>query len=220
MIRTLIADDHAIVRLGTSLLLRDILNNDCNITEASNGEEVLQQLHARQFDVLVTDMNMPQPAGFSLLEKVLALQPAIRILVMTVNAENLFASKVFSAGAYGFVQKNAGSDEIRKALRAVLSGSQYFPQLFKNNPHVCEAGKDAGNNPFKQLSARELEVTLELLKGKGMLEVCNTLYIKPSTGSTFKGRIFRKLDIQSALELDYLARQYGVINNEAALFEK
>lgn len=203
----LIADDHLTVRMGIRYLVKDLLHDRCMVTEVTSGKQMLQQLKSSPtpYDLAIMDMNMPEPCGFFLLEQALLAQPNLKVLVLTVNPEELFSGVALQKGAYGFISKNADDVSLKKAIQKVLAGEMYIPKSSKEAISAVGSG-----NPFKLLSARELEVVMLLLNGKGVLEVSNALSISQSTGSTLKGRVFRKLNIRSLTELVQLASLHGL----------
>jgi DNA-binding NarL/FixJ family response regulator len=217
MKKVIIADDHVAVRMGLEMLLRDGAGEPCLIEHASNGNQVLHKVQAAEYDMLVMDMNMPGVNGLQLLEKSLELQPSLRILVISVNPEDFFATKCLQSGAMGFISKKADDDELKKALRNVTNGKVYVSENQRNKIARNYFREDSLTNPFQSLSSRELDVTLLLLKGMGVLEVANALDVSQSTASTFKGRIFKKLDVASLLELNQLARRFGLTDDNSAL---
>lgn len=213
--RILIADDHFTVRLGLEMLVKDIIREACTIDQSSAGEDVVHRLQANSYDMLILDMNMPEPSGLQLLEKALGLQPLLKVLVVSVNPEDFFATKCLQLGAYGYVSKNAPDDELKKAIRNILAGKPYLAAAQKNKIVYSYLQGEQEQNPFHSLSARELDVAMLLLKGMGVLEIANVLFVTASTASTFKGRVFKKLNIDSLLELDRLARFHGMINDDS-----
>jgi two-component system, NarL family, invasion response regulator UvrY len=213
MMRILIADDHFTVRTGLEMMVKDIQGDACLTEQAHSGDEVLFKLQAAPYDMLILDMNMPGPSGFQLLAKVLQVQRHLRVLVVSMNSEDFFSLKCFQLGAHGFIAKNASDEELRKAIEAVMNRKSYISKFLTNEIVNNLSYQTIDVNPLKSLSARELDVTMLLLKGKGVLEISNTLSITSSTASTFKGRIFRKLGVTSLLELGQLARRSGLIDD-------
>lgn len=211
--KLIIADDHVVVRTGLEMLAQNAVNGSSTIEQASTGDQVLNKLQASEYDVLIMDMNMPGLNGLQLLEKVMQLQPTLHVLVVSVNSEDFFAAKCFQLGALGFVPKKSEDEELRKAIESVVAGKRYITETQRNKITRDFFREEQTGNLFQSLSSRELDVTLLLLKGKGVLEVANALSISPSTASTFKGRIFKKLGVSSLLELDQLARRFGFIDD-------
>ena len=218
MTRILIADDHFTVRLGIEMLVKDVLEEQCTIKHAGTGGEVIKMLQSEVYDILITDMNMPEPCGLQLLEKALQLQSDLKVLVVSVNPEEFFVEKCFQLGAYGFIPKKTGDEEFRKAIEAVISNKPYITESQKNKFAEDYFNEEDGKNPFKLLSARELEVTMLLLKGNGILEIANNLSVSNSTASTFKARVFKKLNISSLLELQRYAKHFGLIDDDSVQY--
>lgn len=212
MAKILIADDHSVVRLGIEMLLRDIDSNNHFIRQASNGEQVLMELEKEEYDILVTDMNMPEPSGFTLLEKAMNVQPHLKVLIISVNPESFFAPLAFRMGVYGFISKNERDTELKKALKAIIAGEIYIPIQMRGKFFAPGSGD---NNVFNLLSRRELEITLLMLKGMAVQDISNLLSISASTTSTLKGRVFKKLNVNSVFELAELARTHSVITEQS-----
>ncbi|MGN6294387.1 MAG: response regulator [Chitinophagaceae bacterium] len=213
--KLIIADDHGVVRAGLELLAQDAVNSPCTIEQAVSGDQLLDKLQAAEYDTLITDMNMPGLNGLQLLEKVLQIQPTLHVLVVSVNSEDFFAARCFQLGALGFISKKSDDDELRRAIGTVAAGRRYISESQRNRIAKDFFKEEQESNPLQSLSSRELDVTLLLLKGRGILEVANELSISPSTASTFKGRIFKKLNVSSLLELNQLARHAGFIDDNS-----
>ncbi len=212
MLRIIIADDHFAVRVGLEILVRDTVDEDVSIDFASDGLELISKLKKGYYDVLLTDLNMPGIEGLPMLQKVREVSPNLRILVVSVNSEEFYATKAHELGAYGFVHKASSDDELKEAIAAVCHGEKYVSE------HQQRLMSDQNPNPFVNLSPRELEVLNLLFKGYGVLEISNELNIGQTTASTFKSRILKKTSTHSVVELIKLAEQYGFIPDSANLF--
>lgn len=208
MLNILIADDHFTVRVGLEMLTRSIPGDGYHFDHAASGEELLNKLSLKKYDLLYMDMQMPEPNGLYLLEKVRDQFPALSILVLSVHSEDVFSAKCLQLGARGYISKNENDDILKYAITEVMAGRRYLSDKILNN----YAGIDGTPNPFLQLSARELDVTMLLLRGMGVLEVANALGINSSTASTFKGRIFKKLQVNSLYELEQISKQHNVFS--------
>lgn len=212
MKKFLIADDHFTVRIGLEMLIKDIPGIDNSFDHAVSGEDLISKLEASQYDILITDMQMPGPSGLFLLEKALKIQPALHVLVLSVNPEEVFAAKCLQLGARGFISKTANDDELTQAIKEIMAGNKYMSDKMLQHM-LTESGQQ---NPFTALSPRELDVATLLLKGFGVLEAANSLGINNSTASTFKGNIFRKLGISSLIELEQLSKNFHLNHNDPA----
>ncbi|PZR28763.1 MAG: DNA-binding response regulator [Citrobacter freundii] len=211
----LIADDHLSVRLGLRMLVQDTLGS-CSVTFASNGKEIFQLMRKQEFHFLITDLNMPGVDMITLVHDLLQLQPGVRIMVMSVNPENVFARRMLAAGAYCYLQKDAPEEDIVNAIKALSQGRKYMTPSQMDNIQQLMTEPGGSASPFSKLSERELAVTLLLLKGHGPLEISNTLSISSSTASSFKSRIYEKLGISNVIELNTLAQVHGLTDAKAA----
>ena len=121
MLKVLIADDHAVVRRG----LKQILEETSDIVvsgEATNSREVLEQVSTKSWDALVLDITMPGRSGLDILREVKLLAPKLPVLVLSMHAEEQFASRVLKAGAAGYLPKESAPEELVKAIRKVCGG--------------------------------------------------------------------------------------------------
>jgi two-component system invasion response regulator UvrY len=210
----LVADDHILVRLGIEIIVRDVLGVNCIVHLASDAKEVQEKLQSTDYDILITDVNMPYNEGFEIMSLALAIRPNLKILIVSVDPEIIFAHRFLRLGAYGYVQKSNSDEELRKAIREIGRGRRYVTisqtQQFTN----AFLGNEP-ENPFNLLSAREFEVAMLIVKGLGVLEIGSVLSIKNSTASTYKGRVFEKLAVKNSVELSNLARRCMVGNVDA-----
>jgi len=202
----LLADDHFVVRGGLELIIKAYYA-DAKIFFASNFKEIFKNLEQQSFAMIVLDASFPEGNSLSIIEKILAVQPDIKILMYTALEENIFASKFFGLGVKGFLSKMADEEEIISAIRKVLNGEIYLSKLLKETMLDGLLNKSQAN-PFEKLSPREFEIMMLMAEGEANLEISNKLEIKPSTISTYKSRIFEKLDIANISELIALYKLY------------
>lgn len=209
----LIADDHLSVRLGVRMLVQDTLGI-CNITFASNGKEIFQLMLQQQYQLVITDLNMPGVDMLTLVPDLLKIQPEVKIMVMSVNPEGVFARRMLAAGAYCYLQKDASEEDIMNAIRSLSQGRKFIASSQVDNIQQMISHQNFGASPFDKLSERELAVTLLLLKGYGPLEISNTLSISASTASSFKARVYDKLGITNVIELNSMAQLHGLMDGK------
>jgi two-component system invasion response regulator UvrY len=208
--RILIADDHSVVRFGLQLLIKEIAETQCSIDFAKDGSEVLRLSRGNTYDILILDINMPNSDSLNLVSQIIAIQPEIKILILSVNPEKVYAKRYLEAGAYGYVQKEAPDEELRNAFVHVFKGLHYFSH--NQMLHFSETllGKNKPN-PFDRLSAREFSAAMLFLEGQSITEVAQAMHISPSTTSTHKSRIYGKLQIDNLIELQKLAKLHKVL---------
>jgi len=205
--RVLIADDHTIVRSGIKLIIQDLLPSTV-IDEASNGDEVISYVKKNDYELIVLDINMPDTDSITLVTNLLAYRELSRILIYSMNSEDLYAKRFIKLGVLGYLNKESKAEEIRRAITSVLRGDIYISKKVKRDLNEDLHSKKGADNPFEKLSDREIQTVKYLLHGYSLLEIKKILNIHSSTVGTYKTRIFEKLKIKTRRELDELARMY------------
>lgn len=191
------------------MVVKEVLGFTVGVEFAETGRQVLDKIRTKEYDLLITDLNMPETNELALLPDILSVRPKMKVLVVTMKPDKVFATRFFQAGALGYVNKTEPDEVLAEAIHAVSQGRRYISrsqgEIFSN-----ALMGHAANTPFDKLSKREFEVALLLLKGYGALEVANALSISASTASSFRCRVFDKLEIKNLMELNHLAQQYQI----------
>ncbi|NQD71899.1 response regulator transcription factor [Sphingobacterium shayense] len=199
----LIADDHSIVRLGASVIIKETLPTAA-ILQAQTYDEVYATLNNSPIDILLLDINMPGGNNIKVIKKILSIQPKIKILVFSSYEESLYALRYISAGAAGYLNKNTAMSELKNAIQSIESRGKYMSDTV-NELYVQKLTSSKADfnesNPLHQLSNREMDVAKHLIKGLGILEVASLMDLSSSTVSTYKSRIFEKLNANNIPEL-------------------
>jgi two-component system invasion response regulator UvrY len=193
--RILIADDHAIVLRG----LREILLDEypsAIIAEASDAEELLKKIFHDEWDLVISDLNMPGRSGLDALKQIKQAFPKLPVLIMSIYPEDQYAVRAFRAGASGYFNKNSIHQELFKAIESVRNGKKYI------TASVAEKLADAlplegDKKPHQLLSDREFEVFKLLATGKTVSEIANQLSLSSNTVSTYRARILEKMNLHS-----------------------
>lgn len=192
--RILIADDHYVVRAGTALVLESAFPS-LNIDFAENYEQVKKMLETQQYDLLILDIDMPGTQYKKMISELKDIQKNIKILVFSGYDKDV-AIQYIREGAEGYLNKQSSEEEIKNAVKTVLEkGYFYTAELIGL---IIQNKRD---NPAEKLSSREYEIFKLLADGNGNLEIANRLNIQMSTVSTYKKRIFQKLDVGNIAEL-------------------
>ncbi len=203
----LIADDHSVVRQGVSLILKYSLPNiQINQTDTLNG--VLEKMAVATFDLIILDINLPGGNNVLMIEKIRGIDPNVKILMFSAFEEDLYAMRYLNSGANGYLNKLGNEEEIVEAVRKVLTTGKYISDSLKDKLINDLLNNVSQANPLERLSNRELEISRLLVNGYGSLEIANHLNIQMSTVSTYKGRIFEKLDIKNVVSLADLFKLY------------
>jgi two-component system invasion response regulator UvrY len=207
--RILIADDHPVVRRG----LRDIVASEQDMTvvgEARSGDEALEMAHNLEWDVAVLDYSMPGCSGADLVREVKRQHPERPVLVLSILPEEVHAGQVFKAGGAGYINKASASEDLTGAIRKVVSGGKYVSAAFaeKLATELAEGGEKP---PHSLLSDREYRVMWLIASGKQINEIAEEMTLSPSTISTYRARILRKLALSNNAALVRYAVKYRLI---------
>lgn len=202
----LIADDHSVVRQGISLVIKELFLS-AKIHTAGTFKETLKVVKETKLDLLVLDINFPDGNSINIIPEVKSLQPDIKILIFTAYDESIYAMRYLNAGASGFLNKGSSEDEIKNAVKSMITSGKYVTQTIKDRILDSYISKTP-INPLEKLSIREVEVARLLIKGYGNLEISELLQIKKTTVSTFKNRVFEKLEIDNLAALIELFQLY------------
>lgn len=209
MEKFLLVDDHAIVKTGISLLVKETYPFSV-IDTAHDGDSAYEKVQKNEYDIVMLDIHMPNTDTISLVERMITIRPTIKILIFTMGSEGVFGKRFLKLGVKGFLSKDSTDDEIKRAINIVIQGRKYlsdglFLTLTDDNLKL------RSDNPFEDLSNREFEVAIHLIKGKSVGEICDMLHVQNSTVATHKSRILEKLKVTNIIELREIARIYQVI---------
>ncbi|HUH18727.1 response regulator transcription factor [Albibacterium sp.] len=208
--KILIADDHGVVRLGLSLMIKK-LRPSVIIDEVSNYRSLLDILNKKEFDLIVLDIKMPDGNFQETLEIIKIKHPNIKVLIFSAQDEQLFAVRYLKMGADGFLHKLATEEEISKALEKMFDKGSYISNEVKDTMVFNSLNKHVpSQNPIEVLSNREMEIAEKLIKGLSLKDISNDLNIHIASVSTYKTRLFKKLDVQTVPELIEIFRLYDI----------
>jgi len=208
-VRILIADDHPIVRRG----LKDIVASEQDMTvvgEAKTGDEALELARKLDWDVAVLDYSMPGCNGADLVREVKRHYPERPVLVLSILPEEVHAGQVFKAGGAGYINKASANEDLTGAIRKVVNGGKYVSAAFaeKLATELAEGGEKP---PHELLSDREYRVMWLIASGKQINEIAEEMSLSPSTISTYRARIMRKLALTNNAALVRYAMKYRLI---------
>ncbi len=203
----LLGDDHHIVRQGLELVIED-LHENAQIIHASSLQQIREYAGDQPFDYAVLDAQFPDGNSLHLIPELKHLQPELKIMVFTSFEEEDHALKFLDAGADGFLSKLSTETEIRNALEKMVQEGFYHSEIIRKLKKIS-ARNPKLINPLHQLSERELQIAELYALGHGNLEISNALSLKPNTISTFKKRIFEKLNVQNMLELAEIVKTHA-----------
>jgi len=178
--------------------------------EAHNAQGVLDLVKARNWDVVVLDINMPGRNGLEVLKELKQERPRLPVLVLSVHPEEQYGIRVLKAGAAGFMNKESAPEELVTAIRKVIRGGKYLtPTLAERLAFRVADGSEA--HPHEKLSDRELQVLCLIASGKTVTEIAGDLSLSVKTISTYRARILEKMSMKSSAELTRYALQNHLV---------
>lgn len=205
MIRVLLVDDHAVVRLGLRQALTDTIAGAV-FEEAGSAEEALSLVRTLTFDIVILDIALPGESGLDALKKIKQICPGLPVLILSVYAEEEFAVRTLRAGASGYVTKKAASTELAEAVRRIVAGGRYITATVAEKL-AEEVQRGETLSPHKRLSDREYQVFRLLGMGKSVTQAADELSLSVQTISTYRARILLKMGMSSNADLvEYVFR--------------
>ena len=208
-IRILIADDHAIVRKGIRALLATEADIEV-VGEAADGKEAVEKAERLHPDVILMDLVMPGMDGIEATRRITTRQPETRILVLTSFAEDEKVFPALKAGALGYLLKDAGPEELVRAIRQVYCGeSSLHPAIARKVLQELSRPPEQPPTP-EPLTERELEVLRLIAKGKSNREIAEELVISEATVRTHVSNILGKLQLASRTQAALYALREGI----------
>ncbi len=201
-IKTVIADDHRLIRVGVRELLMRLANIDI-VAEANNGIEAVSLVKQHQPDLLIVDIAMPYANGIEVIEEVKRWSSATRCVILTGMTSVALLHQAVQAGAAGVFHKNDDTDEVLAAIPAILAGETVHSSRFD--------AALARHSRYQSLSPRELEVLQSLARGESLKLIADKLNISRNTVDKHRSAIMRKLAVHSSTELIALAYREGML---------
>ncbi len=206
-IRIVLADDHAVVRSGLRLLLENESDFEV-VAEAGDAESAERYVRGHHPAVLVLDLNMPGRPSLEAIPDIRKNSPETEIVVLTMQQEPAFARHALSAGAIGYVLKEAADDELVEAVRRAARGESYL------NPRLgARLASEPAPGPPDDLSEREVDVLRLIALGHTNAEIAEQLFLSVRTVETHRAHIQQKLNLSSRAELVGYALKRGLIKD-------
>lgn len=212
-IRTLIADDHALVRAGIRALVEK-LKGVIVVGEAGRGSEAIKLIGELEPDLVLLDITMPDGNGFDVLHHVSKNHSDIKIIVLTVHEAGEYAIRALREGAAGFLPKSAASTELEQAIHTVMKGEVYIsPETSRKT--LLEYGKGVTKRDLlANLSPRQREVLRLIAEGRTTKQIAQVLEISVKTVETHRAQLMERLDIHDVAGLVRYAIIVGLIEVE------
>jgi two-component system invasion response regulator UvrY len=210
VIELLLVDDHAIFRAGLRRLISD--ESDMRvIDEASSGNEAMEKIRGRHFDVVVLDINMAGRSGLDTLVAIRAEQPRLPVLMLSMYIEPQYAQMAMQARANAYLSKDTVPDELTAAIRRVAGGGYYVSQGAAVGV-LMRMGQGDERALHESLSQRERHIMMKIVRGSSLTDIGVQMSLSVKTVSTYRSRMLQKLGISSNAELVQYAMRNGLVD--------
>ena len=198
-LRVLIADDHRLVRAGIRALL-DQLGSIEVVGEAANGREALELADKRRPDIVLMDITMPELNGLEVTERLKKQLPHIRVLLLSMHADEAYVSQALAVGAAGYVLKDAGAVELELAIQAAARGESYLSPAVAKLVVSGRAGPESRAD-WERLTPRQRETLQLIAEGHSTKEIAQKLDLSVKTVETHRTKLIERLDIHDVAGL-------------------
>jgi len=213
-LRILIGDDHTLVRNGLRKILQEREDWE-TVAEAGNGRDAVREALALEPDVAILDITMPQLNGIEATRQIARRLPNVRILILSMHANEAYIIQALGAGAQGYLLKDSADKELLNAVQAIAAGKSYFsPAVSKVmlDDYVRHLTQKGLEDRYDALSEREREIFQLIAEGNSNKEIAAILSVSPTTVETHRAHILQKLDVHNTAELVLYAVRRGVIS--------
>lgn len=207
-IKVMLVDDHAVVRAGYQMLLKNTPEIEV-IAEASTGEEAYRLYTVHAPDVVVMDLSLPGIGGIEAIKRIHSRDSKARILVFSMHEEVIFVEQAIQAGASGYITKSTDPQLLVEAIKRLAIGEKYIDSdLAQRLAYEKSRGQDS---PLSDLSTREFEIFCMLAEGLNTSEIAKRLSLSYKTVANYSTQIKSKLDVATVADIARIAIRYNVI---------
>ena len=200
-------NEYNLVRSGIERLL---LDNEMisDVTHAITASEAIQKVKSTPLDIVIIDLGSEHLSVFDVTRRMLANNKALKIIVLTSQVDEPFPSRMLRAGAMGCLGKRSSVNDLFSAIKAVRLGKR-----FVSTDVAQQATVNKQASPFMNLSNRELQIMFMFVSGQNVQQIADKLCLSPKTVSTYRYRIFNKLEVRGDVEMTHMAMRYGVLQD-------
>ncbi|MEO6348798.1 MAG: response regulator transcription factor [Aquaticitalea sp.] len=204
MIKVLVVDYHPIVRTGLKLLFET--NPDMEVVGTlGSGIEIFEFIRRHPVDIILSEIDLPELNGITALRAIKKEHQKVKVIMFSSQPEEIYAISTIKAGASGYLHKSVSTDTIKEAVIKVHEGGIYLSEPMSKHLNFNDT-KNKKSKLFKKLSTREVEVLKLLSTGKKNKEIAHELDINEKTVSTYKARLFKKLNVTNLVDLIHQAK--------------
>jgi DNA-binding NarL/FixJ family response regulator len=209
MEKLLIADKQGLIRTGLDHILK-IQYPEAEIKSVGEGESLIHEVMSGQWNLVICDLYLPGFNGLRSIKKLKSSHPETSFLVLSIYSPELYAVRVFKAGASGYLHKEASAEELIKAVQRCLSGKKYISEAVAEK---LLRRIDIEKEPHELLTNKELEVFKMVASGRSVTQISQYLSMALATASSYRTRIFHKLNMNSVAEITRYAISHHIISD-------
>jgi two-component system, NarL family, response regulator NreC len=213
-IRILLADDHVVMRSGLRLLLERQPNLEV-VAEAADGREAVDMAAAQKPDVVVMDIAMPHLNGVEATRQIVARNPAIGVVILSMHSDESYVLRSLKAGAHAYLLKDSAESDLISAIEAITNGKSFFSagvrKILKED-YIFQLAKLGSEDTYELLTPREREVLQLAAEGQSNKEIAALLNLSLYTVETHRTHVLQKLNLHSVPELVLYAVRKGIIS--------
>jgi len=206
--KILIVDDHMIIRRGLVQILEEF-EGQYEIDQAQDGVEAMQKLRAGTFDALLLDVALGERDGFDVLKSVRSEFPKLGVVMLSVYPESQFALRAIRSGANAYLNKGCSPVELTQAIQMASAGQVYVTPATANLM-ASDLRKPADRPAHERLSNREMQVLRLMAQGETVQHIAQALCLSGNTVSTYRARVFEKLELKNLVDLVNYTKQHGL----------
>jgi DNA-binding NarL/FixJ family response regulator len=214
-VKVLLADDHRLLRSGVRALLERMASVEV-VGEASTGREAIERARTLQPELILLDIAMPELTGLEALPRLKKEFPAIKVLMLSAHNNEEYVIRALRGGASGYLLKDAATEELEQAIRAVMEGKTYLSPAISRpviDSYLQRVGEMA--SPLDQLTPRQREILQGIAEGRSTKEIAHDLGISAKTVETHRAQLMERLEIREVAGLVRYAIRCGLISAES-----
>lgn len=212
-IRLVLADDHKLVRAGFRALLKQLPYVEV-IAEADDGQEALELVAKHRPDVVMMDIGMKRLNGLQSAARITKEFPGTRVIILSVHATEEYVVQALRAGAAGYLVKDAGPEELERAITAVAGGEIYLSPSVSSRVSDYIRRQETDSSPFERLTPRQHEILQLIAEGRSTKEIAGLLGISVKTVETHRSQLMETLGIHDIAGLVRYALSKGLVELE------
>lgn len=208
--RIILADDHSFIRLGLVQILKDEYPS-VEIKQVSDGEALVKEVTFHDWDLVISDLDMPGRSGLEALEQIKLIKPHLPVLILSIYPDDLYAVRVLKAGASGYLNKNSAPEELINAIQRISLGKKYITAEIAERLLTNLDGENKKSHEL--LTNREFEIFKLLAMGKTVTQIAELLSLAITTISTYRSRIMEKMNLSTNSDLTRYALAHHIITD-------